>query len=111
VNRVQGVAAGLTIAFVSSFCVSLPTFISHPRFEVRAAYAQDDWKKEFEEICARTDDAMSFGREELKGLISRCDKLKPAIEALDESARKVYLRRLQLCRDLLAFVLESKEKN
>ena len=100
----------MTIAFVSLFCMALPQVIPYPQYEVRAAYAQDDWKKEFEEICSRTDDAMSFTREELKSLIARCDRLKPVIEKLDESARKVYLRRLQLCRDLFAFVLESKEK-
>jgi len=36
--------------------------------------------------------------------------LKPHIEKLDESQRKVYGRRLQLCSGLLVFVLESKEK-
>jgi hypothetical protein len=53
---------------------------------------------------------LSLGVEELKNLIQRCDKLKPRIEALDESPRKVYLKRLQLCRDLYLFVLESKEQ-
>lgn len=76
-----------------------------------SVYAQDDWKKEFEEICSRTDDAMSLSKDELKALVARCDKLKPLIEKLDETEKKVYLRRLQLCRDLFSFVLESKEKN
>lgn len=74
-------------------------------------YAQDDWKNEFDAICSRTDDAMSLSKDELKDLVARCDKLKPLIEKLDETEKKVYLRRLQLCRDLLNFVLESKEKN
>jgi hypothetical protein len=47
---------------------------------------------------------------ELKGLIVRCDKLKPQIEMEEESTRKVYLRRLQMCRDLYRFVLENKER-
>jgi len=76
----------------------------------QAAFAEQNWKNEFDEICAKNDDAMSLGVEELKNLIQRCDKLKPRIEALDESPRKVYLRRLQLCRDLYLFVLESREK-
>lgn len=76
-----------------------------------SVYAQDDWKKEFEEVCSRTDDAMSLSKDELKALVARCDKLKPLIEKLDETEKKVYLRRLQLCRDLFSFVLESKEKN
>lgn len=64
------------------------------------AYAQESWKNEFEDICSKTQDAMMFTP----------DELKPLIEKLDETQRKVYSKRLQLCRDLLAFVLESKEK-
>jgi len=74
------------------------------------AAATQDWKKEFEEICAKTQDAMALPMDELQGLVSRCDKLKPRIEKLDESQRKVYSRRLQVCRDLYQFVIESREK-
>jgi hypothetical protein len=79
---------------------------------VRPARAQapGDWKKEFEEICAKTQDAMALPMEELRSLIARCDRLKPQIEKLDESQRKVYGRRLQVCRDLYQFVIESREK-
>ncbi len=80
------------------------------RTVVPAAYAQD-WKAEFEAICAGTQDAAGMTSEELKKLVSRCDKLSPQIEKLDESQRKVYTKRLKMCRDLYAFVLESKEKN
>lgn len=103
--------AGLVMACVSLSGVLFVPVIPYPQVGIRSAYAQDGWKKEFEELCSRTDDAMSFTKEQLKDLIARCDKLKPIIEALDESTKKVYLRRLQLCRDFLAFVLESKEKN
>jgi broad-specificity NMP kinase len=73
-------------------------------------HAQDDWKHEFDDVCAKTQDAMMFSPDELRSLVARCDKLKSIIEKLDETQRKVYLRRLQLCRDLFSFVLESKEK-
>jgi hypothetical protein len=72
--------------------------------------AQDDWRNEFDDVCSRTQDAMIFSPDELRNLIARCDKLKPLIEKLDETQRKVFLKRLQLCRDLFLFVLESKEK-
>jgi hypothetical protein len=52
---------------------------------------------------------MTLSPEELKGLIARCDRLKPRIEAEGESARKVFLRRLHMCRELYKYVLESKE--
>lgn len=74
------------------------------------AYAQDDWKTEFEAICSKTQDSAALSTDELTNLIDRCNKLRPRIEKLDETQRKVYLKRLQMCRDLFAFVLESKEK-
>ena len=75
-----------------------------------AAYAQDDWKKEFEAICSKTQDSAALSPDELNNLVDRCNKLRPRIEKLDETQRKVYLKRLQMCRDLFVFVLESKEK-
>ena len=74
------------------------------------AEAQEDWKNEFEDVCSKTQDSMTLSSDELRALVVRCDKLKPLIEKLDDTQRKVYLKRLQLCRDLLFFVLESKEK-
>lgn len=74
------------------------------------AHAQEDWKNEFEDICGKTQDAMVYSSEELRHLIDRCEKIRPLIEKLDQTQRKVYLRRLQMCRDLFAFALESKEK-
>jgi hypothetical protein len=105
------ISAVLILAFIS-LCDRFPAHILfYPLCGIDAAYAQDDWKKEFEAICSRTDDAMSFSKDELKSLIARCDQLKSVIETLDESTRKVYLKRLKLCRDLFAFVLDAKEKN
>ena len=37
-------------------------------------------------------------------------RLKPKIEALEATPRKVYLKRLQMCRNLFAYLLEGKEK-
>jgi hypothetical protein len=73
------------------------------------AYAQENWKMEFDDVCSKTQDAMVIPSDELKNLVERCDRLKPRIETLDDSKRKVYLKRLQLCRDLYFFVLDSRE--
>jgi hypothetical protein len=73
-----------------------------------AAAAQDDWKKEFEEICSQTQDAILYTPEELKGLVGRCDALRPRIEKLDESQKKIYLKRLTMCRNLFLYAIESK---
>ena len=74
------------------------------------ACSQEDWRKEFEEICSKTENAMAFNVEELRSLVDRCDALKSRIEKLDEPQRKIILRRLQMCRDLYAFTSETKEK-
>jgi len=72
------------------------------------AEKREAWQQEFDEICSKTQDAMTLTVEELKVLIQRCDALEPRIQKLDETRRKLYLRRLQQCRGLYAYVLESK---
>lgn len=66
------------------------------------------WQQEFDQVCGKTQDAMSLSADELKSLVGRCDALAPTIEKLDETRRKVYQRRLKQCRGLYAYVLESK---
>jgi hypothetical protein len=72
--------------------------------------AQETWQTEFDNVCAKTEDAMTFSQEELTDLIRRCDALRPRIEKLDESRKKVYLERLRKCRGLYAYVLDAKKK-
>lgn len=71
-----------------------------------AAASQEGWKAEFEAVCAGTESAAALSRTELADRIARCDRLRPAIEALEESTRKVFQRRLKMCRDLYSFLLE-----
>lgn len=100
------------IGKVLLLCWFLPAILVAPKepFYCGIAYSQEDWSKEFDQICSKTEDAMAFSVEELKSLVDRCDALKPRIEKLDEPQRKITLRRLQMCRDLYAFALEMKEK-
>lgn len=70
--------------------------------------APETWRKEFNDVCSKTQDAMTFSQEELTDLIRRCDALLPQIEKLDETRKKVYLGRLRMCRGLYAYVLDSK---
>lgn len=76
-----------------------------------ASLAQEEWKAEFDAVCSKTDVAMALSVGELKNLVARCVILKVRIEAQDESTRKVYLRRLQMCHDLYSYVLENKERD
>ena len=77
----------------------------------QADAAKESWQTEFDNLCAKTEDAMTFSQEELTDLIRRCDGLRPQIEKLDESRKKVYLERLRKCRGLYEYVLEAKKKD
>jgi len=104
-KAVQIVAITLTIGIVSLTVCPTADF-SGPRI----AHAEETWQKEFEAVCSLTNDAMELTKDEVKNLVDRCDKLKPIIQKLDETQRKVYLKRLESCRAFLMFVLESNEK-
>ena len=75
---------------------------------VCGAAGEEGWRKEFDDICGRTSESQSLSIGELSKLVDRCDKLKPQIEQLGESERKVFLRRLKMCRELYRYVLDSK---
>ena len=105
-NREGSLAIALVIALL--LFSGVPLLSDGAFLAPSAAIAEDDWKNEFEDICSKTQDSMAFTSDELKSLVDRCDALKPHIEKLDESQKKVYLKRLQMCRDLLVFVMQSK---
>ncbi len=86
----------------------LTVFILFNLFFPLLSLGIEDWKEEFQDICAKTQDPMALSEDELRTLINRCDKLKPVIEGLDESTRKVYLKRLKMCRDIYSFSLDEK---
>lgn len=75
------------------------------------AKATEGWQREFDDLCSKTQDAMTFSVEQLTALVQRCDALEPQIEKLDETRKKVYLKRLRQCRGLFNYVLESKKKD
>ena len=79
-----------------------------------SAYAQQDWKQEYAEVCSRTQDAVVLSDTVLKGYIARCDRLLERIDGPDglqtPTERKVYRKRLKMCRDLYDFALQQKGK-
>jgi hypothetical protein len=97
----------LTLSAMLCFTMLGAGLICYPAFN--AVHAQDNWRSEFDDICSRTNDAMALTKAEAATLVERCDKLKPRIEQLDESAKKVFMKRLQGCRDLFAYILESAQ--
>ncbi len=70
--------------------------------------AEAAWRDKFDELCTQSNEAMAFSVDELKKLIDQCDRLRKVIEAEEETVRKVYLKRLDMCRNLYVFVLETK---
>lgn len=66
------------------------------------------WRTEFDEICALVDGALDLSREELESLLFRCRVLEPRLQELPETPRKVFTRKLRMCRDLYQFMLEQK---
>jgi len=80
-----------------------------PVWNTSPVHAEEQWQADFAELNAKTTDVTNLSVEELQALIGRCDKLKPAIDALEETPRKVYTKRLEMTRKLLVFVLESKQ--
>ncbi len=103
-------ASGILCAVATVILLSWsPLPAGHPLSGPSVSQAEDRWKPEYEAVCSKTDVAMTLSAEELKDLIARCDALKPQIEAEEEPTRKVYLRRLQMCRELYIYVLENRK--
>ena len=104
------VGAIISACFVFIFLTLVQTSYPFRDYPTNVAEAAEEaWKLEFNDVCSKTNDSMSLSREELKSLITRCEKLKPVIEGQEESTRKVYGKRLEMCKNLLVFVLESKK--
>ena len=80
-------------------CVALP-----------AAFGEEGWRTEFDETCAKTTEAMTLSNGELSSLVEKCDRLQKIIETQDETVRKVFLKRLQMCRNLYIFALDFKKQ-
>jgi len=100
-----------TALFLGFVCLCGVRPIGEPQpSAAQADPAQESWQREFDAVCSKTEDAMTFSPEELTDLIRRCDNLRPRIEKLDESRKKVYLERLRKCRGLYDYVLDTKRK-
>ena len=82
---------------------------------LNTVYAQEqgDWKQEYADTCAKTQNPMELSVAELKKRIERCDRLQERINKLEgpraDTERKVFTKRLKMCRELYQFALEYKE--
>jgi len=95
-----GILSLVILASALMLCVPLPNgFCGNP-----------PWRVEFDETCANTSDAMALSQADLQSLIVKCDRLQKTIEQLDESTRKVFLKRLLMCKNIFQYVLDAKKR-
>lgn len=76
-------------------------------------YARDDWKQEFAEVCGKSQHAMELSPDELRSAVDRCTKLESRLHELNGphgSEKKVYAKRLRMCKDLYVYTLEYRDK-
>ena len=81
-----------------------------------AAVGQEkDWKEEYGAVCAETQGAVSLTVEKLQEYIDRCDKLQARLDELQagngSTEKKVYARRLKMCRDVYQYTLDYKNRD
>lgn len=71
---------------------------------------ESGWKSDFDALCGQSDSFMNMSTAELRRALEKCDELKAEIEKLEATPRKVYLKRLQMCRNLLGYMIENRLK-
>lgn len=64
------------------------------------------WKEAFERICAQTEVATSLSKEQLEKLVSDADVLIGELRDVEDPWAKVYIFRLEKCRDFFEFTLQ-----
>lgn len=74
-----------------------------------SASAEEAWRAEFDRLCGKSEQSMSLSVAELRDLAARCDKLKPEIEASANPQKQVFLKRLEACQKVFAFVIAVSE--
>ena len=72
------------------------------------ARGEEPWQVTFDQTCSKSSESMTLSVDELRTLLNTCSALEKIIEKQDPSVRKVYLKRLALCRNLYAYMLEYK---
>jgi hypothetical protein len=64
------------------------------------------WKEEFDRICAQTEIATSLATEQLEALVSDASTLIGQLREIEDPWAKVYIFRLEKCREFFEFVLQ-----
>lgn len=100
------VSSVLRLFVLAAMSCGIPGFLCGM---AQAAPLPDDWRTDFESLCAQTQNAASLSDQELQSLVQRCDALTLRLEKLKDPERRIMLKRLGMCRSLYAFMLDSRE--
>ena len=68
--------------------------------------AETAWKSEFERICGQTNIAVSLEQEQLVELINDSDKLLAELKESEDPGAKVYVFRLEKCKEFFEYTQE-----
>jgi len=68
-----------------------------------------NWAEDFGRLCGATETADSLSVDELKALITECDTLHDVIDREAGKQKKVYLFRLEKCRNFFSYLVSVKE--
>ena len=67
------------------------------------------WKQEFERICIQVESAGERSDDQLRRLIDDSERLLERLAEVDEPQVKIYVQRLQRCRDFFTFMLQTRD--
>ena len=78
-------------------------------FIAEAPAEQGQWREEFQRLCNYTEVAHTLSVEELQQLVKDSDVLLEKLKALEAPEVKVYIFRLNKCRNMYKYTLDVKE--
>ncbi len=70
---------------------------------------KDTWQRELDELCGNPQAAMTLSDEEVTTLVERCDRTIAEITETDNPRKKLYLFRLNKCRDFYQYISNARK--
>ncbi len=71
---------------------------------------EESWLRELDELCGSSQAAMTLSSEEVTTLVERCDRIIAEITGTDNPRKKLYLFRLERCRNFYQYIINLKSK-
>ncbi len=68
---------------------------------------EQSWRYEYNSICGDTQKAVTLPGEEINALIDKCDKLLNEIKATDNPRKKIFIFRIEKCRNFYQYISDS----